>query len=867
MASLTSRKKRERSKSNAAPKMGASRGVGKRLLRAGRFLGIAVLSLLVFGVIVSAIAFVRVPSVTVGAMRDSSVQVNEVTRLYPVTMARVVTPTTVDEISSTVRSSPGPISIGGGRYSMGGQTATPDGLQLDMRNFRGVIAFDSIARTITVRSGTRWREVQQAIDPAGLAVKIMQTYDNFTVGGALSVNAHGRYIGQGPLIRSVREITLVLADGRVVTASPTVNPELFYGAIGGYGALGVIADVTLDLAIDSRVRRDDEKMSVASYPGFFRRRVRNDTSVIFHNADIYPPAYENIHAVSYRLTSDPVTVADRLKPQDQGGWIHRAAYSMITGGGAGHWTREHVIDPVIFLGQPVTWRNYEASYDVSELEPESREKETYVLQEYFIPVDSFSVFLPRMRRILRSHDVNAVNVSVRHALPDPGSFLAWAPDEVFAFVLYYKQGTDPDAKREVGKWTRELIGAAIQSGGRYYLPYQPVATRAQFALAYPGAKRLFDLKRRVDPANKFTNTLWDLYEPAEDGPPPTVSASRMPAVLPAEARIVLDTMRGYTREESDEYITHPEWDLVYGSEAYARWLASVRRPSGFPYVGSVGTFWRSYYGAWRAGRTRYSFGAGRHVMLGVIGVSTAIEYGLKGLYENSIGRLSELDMPAGGTAEDRYAAGIAADYSRLISQRGWYEFDFAGALENLWTDVPLFGPGPLRKWERRLALSAEYSIKTVYAALIGFGTKSAYSADELTRYVVVAGWSDSLRTSGISSTTALAELKPVVGLDRGYTLLAVRRYNPFRDALLALADRADKIRLAELSGSEVVTFSGTAPAGWLAPPRTVVVVAYVDPADPPRRRILLRVAARDLLDVLRRLRLERKFVVEHIYDY
>ena len=122
---------------------------------------------------------------------------------------------------------------------------------------------------------------------------------------------------------------------------------------------------------------------------------------------------------------------------------------MITSLHSGKWMREHVIDPVIFRGNPITWRNYEASYDVSELEPKSREHDTYVLQEYFIPVDSLMVFIPRMRRVLASHDVNAVNVSIRHALPDPGTFLAWAPNEVFAFVLYYKQRTDP---RRVAKW-------------------------------------------------------------------------------------------------------------------------------------------------------------------------------------------------------------------------------------------------------------------------------------------------------------------------------------------------------------------------------------------------------------------------------
>src|SRR4029078_1331756 len=193
----------------------------------------------------------------------------------------------------------------------------------------------------------------------------------------------------------------------------------------------------------------------------------------------------------------------------------------------------------IFRGNPITWRNYESSYDVSELEPTSREASTYVLQEYFIPVDSLMVFVPRMRQILQKHDVNAVNVSIRHALPDPGTYLAWAPSEVFAFVLYYRQGTDPESRRAGGRWTRELIDAAVASGGRYYLPYQPVATRAQFAAAYPSSTELFAVKRKVNPTGKFTNALWDLYQPQPDGSFSPMPASHMPANVPAAVRIPL----------------------------------------------------------------------------------------------------------------------------------------------------------------------------------------------------------------------------------------------------------------------------------------------------------------------------------------
>jgi hypothetical protein len=49
-------------------------------------------------------------------MPDSSVRIDEVTRLHPVTMARVVTPRTIEDIVNAVKATSGPISIGGGSY-------------------------------------------------------------------------------------------------------------------------------------------------------------------------------------------------------------------------------------------------------------------------------------------------------------------------------------------------------------------------------------------------------------------------------------------------------------------------------------------------------------------------------------------------------------------------------------------------------------------------------------------------------------------------------------------------------------------------------------------------------------------------------
>jgi hypothetical protein len=165
-------------------------------------------------------------------------------------------------------------------------------------------------------------------------------------------------------------------------------------------------------------------------------------------------------------------------------------------------------------------------------------------------------------------------------------------------------------------------------------------------------------------------------------------------------------------------------------------------------------------------------------------------------------------MPAGGTAEDRYAAKVARDYAKLIATKGWYEFGFMHAFKGLWSDVPLTGPGFVRKWERRFALSAEYLVKAAYASVIGMGTAAGYAPDELTRHV----W----RSGGASRSTRRsvgnAHFKRVRDLDRGYSLLTVGRYDPYRDALLALSDHADCVRIAEINGSEVVTIAGTAPS-------------------------------------------------------
>lgn len=437
--------------------------------------------------------------------------VNDVTALNPIIVAQVIKPTKIEDLQDAIRTSQRPISVGGGRFSMGGQTASPQSLHIDMRGLNQIIEFSQETKSIKVQAGIRWCDIQQYIDGYDLSVKIMQTYANFTVGGSLSVNVHGRYIGQGPLILSVISIDLVLADGSMMHATPNENAELFYGAIGGYNALGVIAQAEFSLSDNVKVERISKKMSRKEYYDYFFKEVRDRPSSIFHNGDIYPPHYERMNAVTWIETTKKISTRQRLMPLKVAYPLERYFLWAFSETPFGKWRREFIIDPIIFLGKKVRWKNYEAGYDVTELEPKSREHSTYVLLEYFAPVKQFETFASSMSEIFRRYDANVINISVRHAKPDSGSYLAWAREEVFAFVVYYKQKTDEYAKEETAIWTRELIDAVLKVGGTYYLPYQVHATSEQFHKAYPYADKLFELKRKIDPAFKFRNVIWDTY--------------------------------------------------------------------------------------------------------------------------------------------------------------------------------------------------------------------------------------------------------------------------------------------------------------------------------------------------------------------
>src|SRR5262249_11851282 len=93
---------------------------------------------------------------------------------------------------------------------------------------------------------------------------------------------------------------------------------------------------------------------------------------------------------------------------------------------------------------------------------------TDILHEYFLPRDSAVRFLRQARTIIRVHRSDLLNVTVREVQADNDTFLRYADQSMIAFVMFFSQTRNPAGDRDMEEMTRELIDAALHSGGRYY---------------------------------------------------------------------------------------------------------------------------------------------------------------------------------------------------------------------------------------------------------------------------------------------------------------------------------------------------------------------------------------------------------------
>ena len=220
-------------------------------------------------------------------MAAPAVIVNDVhAQLNATRVEGIVAPRTVAELRRAILLAGAagiPVSIAGGRHSMGGQQFGEGTLLIDTRALSRVVGFDPARGHVTLEGGIQWpalldalARLQQGRRHQWGIVQKQTGADRLSLAGALSCNAHGRGLTIGPIVQQVESFDLMDHAGTIRTCSRTQQPDLFRLAIGGYGLFGVITQVTLRLQPRVKVRRvvDDRATRaislIASIAGFAR---------------------------------------------------------------------------------------------------------------------------------------------------------------------------------------------------------------------------------------------------------------------------------------------------------------------------------------------------------------------------------------------------------------------------------------------------------------------------------------------------------------------------------------------------------------------------------------------------------------------
>jgi L-gulono-1,4-lactone dehydrogenase len=136
------------------------------------------------------------------------------------------------------------VRVAGAGHSFG-DVALTDGLMLKLDHLGSVLDVDGSSGLVRVQAGITIRDLSRQLATHGLALENLGDIDAQSVAGAISTATHGTGARFRNLSAQVSELTLVLADGSTLVCSSERDPETFRAARVGLGALGAIAEVTL----------------------------------------------------------------------------------------------------------------------------------------------------------------------------------------------------------------------------------------------------------------------------------------------------------------------------------------------------------------------------------------------------------------------------------------------------------------------------------------------------------------------------------------------------------------------------------------------------------------------------------------------
>lgn len=208
-------------------------------------------------------------------------------------------PASEADVIAAVRGAAGKrLRVVGGGHSWSA-IAAPEQIGLTLDRFAGVIARDDT--TVTVRAGTRLRDLNAALAADGYALPIVGSIAEQSLAGVIATGTHGSSLVHGNLASFVERIRLVDGRGNVHDIGRD-DPRLPAARVH-LGALGIVTEVVLRILPAFRLAETVEAVRVDELPVLLES--------IAHSAEYvkvwWMPHARYAHVFRYERTEEPTT--------------------------------------------------------------------------------------------------------------------------------------------------------------------------------------------------------------------------------------------------------------------------------------------------------------------------------------------------------------------------------------------------------------------------------------------------------------------------------------------------------------------------------------------------------------------------------
>lgn len=402
-----------------------------------------------------------------------------------------------------------------------------NGVIIDTTGMRRILSWDSERGIMQVEPGVTLRDMVRVALADHWWPAVTPSTADATIGGCVAMNVNGKNSWKcGSFGEHLLSLTVLLANGQVLSLSPESDPQLFRALVGSAGLLGIITSITLQL---QRVPSSSVDVLVRPAASF------GETLAIFQeeqSAD-FLEAWVDGFAAGSHLGRGIVTCTKYSDPRRKGFppinvWARQPQASRIPDQLKGGLARcvGKICRPVVKSG--VRTANKVVYWWTKWWDSKVIRQRSLFLSTYYTPAvytgyrtllpqgtETFQAFVPRSQAevlfkeiMQRSQENNFMPLwcVIKQHRRDP--FLLSYQVDGYSLEVNYQ--ITPQTVQKLHQMLRELMELVIVAGGRFYLAKDSLLTHALYRQSVGDAsvEAFLHLKQLYDPELLFQSNLF-----------------------------------------------------------------------------------------------------------------------------------------------------------------------------------------------------------------------------------------------------------------------------------------------------------------------------------------------------------------------